>query len=151
MIFSLLVLAAPAHAGGCSKDTDCKGDRICESGDCVAPPASAAAPASAPVPSRARTPVPSGGCPWAGATSLVVDALWDHVTINGIEYSVDSDADRGVFISELNACNAAAATVNFMRWQEYRDWAMSPIYALKATSQRDKFVDVLRTTTPPPR
>jgi hypothetical protein len=29
---------APApRAGGCEKDTDCKGDRICESGKCVKP------------------------------------------------------------------------------------------------------------------
>lgn len=28
--------AAPA-AGGCTKDTDCKGDRVCVKGDCVDP------------------------------------------------------------------------------------------------------------------
>lgn len=29
-------VASPAH-GGCEKDTDCKGDRICEKGECVSP------------------------------------------------------------------------------------------------------------------
>ena len=29
----------PATGGGCTKDTDCKGDRICEGGVCVNPPA----------------------------------------------------------------------------------------------------------------
>ncbi len=29
-------VASPAHAG-CEKDTDCKGDRICEKGECVSP------------------------------------------------------------------------------------------------------------------
>jgi hypothetical protein len=29
--------SAPASSAGCSKDTDCKGDRICESGKCVDP------------------------------------------------------------------------------------------------------------------
>jgi Tol biopolymer transport system component len=29
--------ATPPATGGCVKDTDCKGDRICESGNCVAP------------------------------------------------------------------------------------------------------------------
>ncbi len=149
MFLHLLLLVGPAHAGGCSKDTDCKGDRICESGECVAPAGAASAPAAATsTPKAAPT---TGGCPWAGATSLVVDALWDHVTINGTEYSVDLDAERGVFISQLNACNAAGATVNFMRWQEYRDWVISPIYAIKATRQRNKFVEVLKATTPPPR
>ena len=32
----LLVYAAPAQAQ-CTKDTDCKGDRICSGGSCVAP------------------------------------------------------------------------------------------------------------------
>ena len=27
--------ASSAHAGGCEKDTDCKGDRICEASVCV--------------------------------------------------------------------------------------------------------------------
>lgn len=29
----------PTPAVGCSKDTDCKGDRVCEAGRCVSPPA----------------------------------------------------------------------------------------------------------------
>lgn len=29
--------ASPATAGGCAKDTDCKGDRICVKGSCVDP------------------------------------------------------------------------------------------------------------------
>ena len=33
---------ASAESAGCTKDTDCKGDRICESGRCIAPPAAAA-------------------------------------------------------------------------------------------------------------
>ena len=37
--------ASPAHAGGCEKDTDCKGDRICEASVCVDP-----APKTAPAP-----------------------------------------------------------------------------------------------------
>jgi hypothetical protein len=37
--------AAPV---GCTKDTDCKGDRICEAGQCVNPPATAPEPAAHP-------------------------------------------------------------------------------------------------------
>lgn len=31
--------ARPAVSGGCSKDTDCKGERICVNGSCEDPPA----------------------------------------------------------------------------------------------------------------
>jgi hypothetical protein len=57
MVAALLVLAGceqgtppDATAAACGKDTDCKGDRICEAGQCVAPKggtATAAAPAAA--------------------------------------------------------------------------------------------------------
>ena len=33
--------AAPPTNGGCSYDTQCKGDRVCEAGQCVSPPAAA--------------------------------------------------------------------------------------------------------------
>lgn len=42
---------------GCTKDTDCKGDRICEAGVCVAP-----RPAPAPVSASTGAPAPTG---WA--------------------------------------------------------------------------------------
>lgn len=29
--------SSPTPSGGCSKDTDCKGDRVCEAGTCRAP------------------------------------------------------------------------------------------------------------------
>src|SRR5262249_25707279 len=35
---------APVVSAGCTKDTDCKGDRICERGTCVAPPPVVAVP-----------------------------------------------------------------------------------------------------------
>lgn len=45
-IVSLLVLTWPVAARAqCTKDTDCKGERICEAGSCVNPGASHAAPA----------------------------------------------------------------------------------------------------------
>ena len=43
--------ASPAHAGGCEKDTDCKGDRICEASVCVDP-----APKTAPAPDDGDEP-----------------------------------------------------------------------------------------------
>ena len=45
-------VAPPPAAGGCTKDTDCKGDRLCQAGQCVfAQPAAASAP-----------PPPAAGC-----------------------------------------------------------------------------------------
>lgn len=48
---SVMVQAADVRAGGCGKDTDCKGDRVCQSGACVsagAAPAPTAAPTADP-------------------------------------------------------------------------------------------------------
>jgi hypothetical protein len=36
LLFAFMLAPAPAWAG-CEKDTDCKGDRVCENGACVAP------------------------------------------------------------------------------------------------------------------
>ncbi len=49
----LAVALAPGLArAACEKDTDCKGDRICQGGECVAP--------GAPAPAGGETPVPEG-------------------------------------------------------------------------------------------
>jgi hypothetical protein len=51
---SLLSVSSLSHAQ-CTKDTDCKGDRVCEAGSCVAP----AAPLPvAPPPPQATAPLP---------------------------------------------------------------------------------------------
>jgi hypothetical protein len=56
VVFSSLVARAQ-----CSKDTDCKGERVCSEGACTAPPAGAApAPAAAPV---APAPAPAQAAP----------------------------------------------------------------------------------------
>ena len=55
-----LALAGPAYPQ-CTKDTDCKGDRICEKGICVAPPD--AKPAIAPMTPPAGKPVPQSAAP----------------------------------------------------------------------------------------
>jgi hypothetical protein len=44
----VLFQVRPARAGDCTTDAECKGDRICEGGKCVSPPA--------PVPARPATP-----------------------------------------------------------------------------------------------
>ncbi len=48
-------------AAGCGKDTDCKGDRVCETGRCVSPPSPAAIVADVPAAALATAPpAPSG-------------------------------------------------------------------------------------------
>jgi len=49
-------LAVDAHAGACEKDSDCKGDRVCEGGVCVNPTPQAGA-----APGPATAPPPAGG------------------------------------------------------------------------------------------
>jgi hypothetical protein len=59
---SCLLFASLSHAQ-CAMDTDCKGDRVCEEGACVAPktpPATPAAPAPAPGAPTAAPPLASG-------------------------------------------------------------------------------------------
>jgi len=54
------LLTSLSHAQ-CSKDTDCKGERVCEEGACVAPPAASAPPVTEPAP--AVTPPPAAAAP----------------------------------------------------------------------------------------
>jgi hypothetical protein len=60
LLTSFFVFTASVTARAqCSKDVDCKGDRVCETGQCVSPPppAPAAAPQAAPAPSPAAPAV----------------------------------------------------------------------------------------------
>ena len=65
-----LLWAATAQAE-CTKDTDCKGDRVCSEGICVSPPPAAAPAPAAPQPAPAPTPV---AAPPAGYTLVAVSA-----------------------------------------------------------------------------
>lgn len=63
-------------SAGCGKDTDCKGDRICVQGECVAPPTSPAdareqAPAVGEVAAKPERTWFRGGPGYAGATAAV--------------------------------------------------------------------------------
>jgi hypothetical protein len=48
MVLSMIVIGLWAQAPGCTKDTDCKGERICEAGVCVEPKSTT--PVAAPPP-----------------------------------------------------------------------------------------------------
>ena len=65
---------AAGNAGGCTRDTDCKGDRVCTAGQCREPqppsaPAPQPRPTSVPAPRATSQPakqpkedIPPGGC-----------------------------------------------------------------------------------------
>jgi hypothetical protein len=64
-IFSLAVLVSLEARAACTKDTDCKGDRVCEKGKCVAPSdaptaKSGAAPAGLFEPAKPAPPKDTG-------------------------------------------------------------------------------------------
>jgi hypothetical protein len=62
VVLASLSMSKPAYAqGGCSKDTDCKGTRVCEDGRCVEPPSAAAEPPPAPVPAPCQKDTDCGG------------------------------------------------------------------------------------------
>lgn len=65
---AILLLLAFAQSG-CTKDTDCKGDRICEAGRCVSP--QAPAPTPAPEPLSLPPPPSIDGAPVPDKTPLV--------------------------------------------------------------------------------
>jgi hypothetical protein len=77
-----LSLFSSVASAQCTKDTDCKGDRVCEEGKCTAPvatPSAASPPSPAPVPAReaaapvAREPASPLEAPPAATTSLEQD------------------------------------------------------------------------------
>lgn len=69
MIVTLISFCALQAGGQCTKDTDCKGTRICQNGQCVEPQISPQPPAAAPAP--ALQPVPAAQEPPAAAPAQV--------------------------------------------------------------------------------
>lgn len=71
-----LLLAASVSRAQCTKDTDCKGDRVCDAGNCVTPPQTLPPPPAAPSgadASGAGTPA-SGGDPGQALAAQVPPA-----------------------------------------------------------------------------
>ena len=54
-----LAWASPAPAAGCQYDMQCKGERICQMGQCVSPDAEEAAEAAPKPPAARATPTPT--------------------------------------------------------------------------------------------
>jgi hypothetical protein len=89
---------AGAVAAGCAKDTDCKGDRICERGQCVAPapskasagPVVQAPPLTAPTETMA---VPHPDAPKCQSDSACADGHRCNTRYGRCAWPCESDAD----------------------------------------------------------
>ena len=60
-VLAFAILCAPSAWAQCTKDTDCKGDRICNAGVCEAP--SPSTPAAQPLPPQSTVVVPTAPTP----------------------------------------------------------------------------------------
>ncbi len=90
MVLSVLVSLWVAQAG-CSNDTDCKGERICEEGRCVAPPVAATStPPPAPPPTPPRAPLATDS-----ASPTPPDESYPRVVRRAGEVCVQTRGDDG--------------------------------------------------------
>ena len=63
LALGLLLFGSASARAACTKDTECKGDRICDAGQCVPPPTTASS--AAPLPPPPPAPVPESEAPSA--------------------------------------------------------------------------------------
>jgi hypothetical protein len=76
--------ASPNETAGCGKDTDCKGDRICENARCTAPPSPA--PAAVNLPAVATSPASDERvAPPLAKVRLNTDPDGAHVSEDGVD------------------------------------------------------------------
>jgi hypothetical protein len=77
--FALLVSFAAAAEDGCSKDTDCKGQRICVQKECVDPSAPAPSSASGPIPASFQPAPLTPGQPPGTSSAAALDTRHRHL------------------------------------------------------------------------
>jgi hypothetical protein len=121
----LCLLAACKNSDGCHSDRDCKGDRVCDSGRCVAPPAAGSEVPSAPPPAATEPPLaPAAPAGVATAPSRFVpttaDAIaWAHRYKYSAafkaklgEESVPEDDEWRVFMGDIDNDGRTDAVVD---------------------------------------
>lgn len=127
VLLAVSVLAAPGMAlAQCSKDTECKGDRVCERGACVAPGerssppppreyAPPSPPPARPPPSHPRAPSASESSWEAGARKNVItyDLLATAAGISVAATLNASGADQGLTILQVAFAYERALTPHF--------------------------------------
>lgn len=113
-VLALMVAVLGASPAGCTKDTDCKGDRICEAGQCVNPPATTAAPAAVAEP--VVTPPPPPPAPAASSPAdypkvvrknglTCIQSVWE----DGVVHE-DCRTDTSSYSSARRPMDAAASS-----------------------------------------
>jgi hypothetical protein len=97
------------EAAGCSKDTDCKGDRICENARCTAPPATAANVPAAGTTPTADTPT----APSLAKVRVSSDPDSAQVSEDGVELCSSTPCD--ILYKGADAEPTAEHTLTFAR------------------------------------
>lgn len=114
VLMSFEALAQAPVAPGCSKDTDCKGERVCNDGRCVEPVVAApVAPAPKPVEAVAatpETPAVESSSGWTGSASIlggVLAANTGHYDVAALELHAEAGAHLGSQFSVIGFANGA--------------------------------------------
>ena len=98
----LFLSRTPAAVGQCSKDTDCKGNRICVKGSCVDPSASSSSPPSA-APSSDTSPAPPSESEVKACVGTLDDLGRLYGTVIRIEYGTPMVSQGGMAEMRLGA------------------------------------------------
>jgi hypothetical protein len=135
-VFFLLLCAAPSVFAQCSKDTDCKGDRICVKGACVEPTPTAPTP---PDPARSEDPTPAA--PSEAEIRACVASLEDlgrrYGDVLRVEYGTPMLSQGGMAEMRLGAPNGTRLFPVRLRFRDFRTgeaWLYrDPFGSLKCT------------------
>jgi hypothetical protein len=124
---SVFVVPGAALAAGCEKDTDCKGDRVCERGACVAPGERATPP---PPPERVESPPPPPARPPPAAparrASQGAETAWEANTRkNVLSYNVLATVD-GILTAADIAVNLPDPGLSIMQLSFIYERAVMP-------------------------
>ncbi len=89
-----ILLSSDRAFAGCTKDTDCKGDRICTKGECMNPE-----PSKAGANQAGKMPAPGGPCKSYKNKLRAVDPGFTCVTSQGVTFKliVRTDSDKEVW------------------------------------------------------
>ena len=117
VLLATSALAAPAAYADCTKDTDCKGDRICERGACVSPSERSQPPPQpeyvAPPPPANPTPPPVRPAPRPRPVSPGSEQGWDGSRKNVVSYNLFSTVSGFLIAAGLQAQDPGLTIIGF--------------------------------------
>lgn len=149
---AIFILGAPLASGQCTKDTDCKGDRICVKGACVEPSAnpSSAEPSA---PQKNEGPPQPTEAEVKACVAKLQDLGGMYGTIIRVEYGTSMLSQGGMTEMELGAPKGTSIHPVRLRFRDYRTgeaWVYrDPFGTLKCA--RHGNVDYSPPTTPEER